>query len=823
MDTKLKSNNEEKSEEKTGKWWQFFIEERRLVGACALLCTAFAALVQLFGLVASTAFAKIIEENGVGFYDYLQDMDRFYFLGIVFFGIFAAVLWLRPNSRLRQSPPASLAPEISLIGILAALDYNWESNYMMFVDTGNHFFGRIGFVAGLFVNTFAMAFMFLLVFIAVASAMQIKDLGFKNYLQQRSFVFLFWQRYSPNIKRACKWLTDIDFTEKTDRAIIKIVLLNLVVTAAFCSAWFFGIVGLVLYSGLLYVVLKKGAQKIKTSHAALLNATGQMAQGRLDVHIDEDLGIFTPLGKELVKVQEGFNLAVKEHTKSQRMKTELISNVSHDLKTPLTAIITYVNLLKQENITDEERKSYVQTLDIKSQRLKSLIEDLFEMSKASSGNIVLHPTKVDLPALVRQVELEASDALNTAQIEFRYNFPQSKIELMLDGEKTSRIFENLIMNVAKYAMPGTRAYVSIVAGEKLVTLEMKNVSKNELSFDSTEITERFMRGDTARSSEGSGLGLAIAKSFAEAQGAQFKIVTDGDMFKVYLTFTRIDGQAVPQSTNSPKQTNEIYENIAVEGFVSQDSSSFKTPSQAFAAQNLQDNVPQYPFGYPTGKHHTPPEENQQRPQNIGDMTLNQMADAAANAANSAVNAVANAARQAAEKAKLAGQATKEEVAAAKIALKMARIQAKEAARQFKKEQREMQKNARYGGAGYTAPPYQEQNVIYVEPILQAEEREPNWPVAETAGAATAKQVDPQFSPPPTALQSTQFVAPDKVPPAAPQEVPKEAVEIEELIKNLPKAKADFDGEEMSEKNEPAPSLSPILELYPMPELLDEER
>lgn len=222
--------------------------------------------------------------------------------------------------------------------------------------------------------------------------------------------------------------------------------------------------------------------------------------------------------------------------KSQRMRTELITNVSHDLKTPLTAIITYTELLQEEGVTETQRKEYLEVLQRKSLRLKTLIEDLFEVSKANSGNVVFHTEKVDICHLVRQMYLEYEDKAAEAGLVFRFQFPQQKVFLMLDGEKTSRVFDNLYTNIIKYAMPDTRVYVSVEADDGEVRIEMKNMSGYELNIPAESLTDRFVLGDSARSSEGSGLGLAIARSFVELQGGKMEIGIDGDLFKVLLTW-----------------------------------------------------------------------------------------------------------------------------------------------------------------------------------------------------------------------------------------------------------------------------------------------
>ena len=239
---------------------------------------------------------------------------------------------------------------------------------------------------------------------------------------------------------------------------------------------------------------------------------------------------------------------MEEEVKSQRMKTELITNVSHDLKTPLTAIITYVNLLKQPQLTKEEREAYIQILDQKSMRLKALIEDLFEVSKANSGSIALNLVEVDVVSLMKQVRLELDDRMRTSGIDFRFQLPDRKIKLLLDSEKTYRVFENLLINIVKYGMPGTRAYIEITEREEEgqekpgeVHVAMKNISAAELSDDDRDLTDRFVRGDQSRNTEGSGLGLAIARSFVELQGGRFELETEADLFKVTLMWKK-DGE-----------------------------------------------------------------------------------------------------------------------------------------------------------------------------------------------------------------------------------------------------------------------------------------
>lgn len=291
------------------------------------------------------------------------------------------------------------------------------------------------------------------------------------------------------------------------------------------------------------IVIKKKKRRVQKAkwqkkYGFLLSALQSVSEGNLQTEFSGDWGEFEPLKEEFTNLQTAFLRAVEEEVKSQRMRNELITNVSHDLKTPLTAILTYTELLQGKNVTEQQREEYLAVLRRKSLRLKTLIEDLFEVSKASSGNVTLERERVDICSLMRQVYLEYEDGAKVSGLTFRFQFPDEKIYLLLDGEKTCRIFDNLYANILKYAMPDTRVYVSVACEGEYVRIEMKNISGTELNIPAESLTERFVRGDSARSSEGSGLGLAIARSFVELQEGRMQIEIDGDLFKVTIIWLR---------------------------------------------------------------------------------------------------------------------------------------------------------------------------------------------------------------------------------------------------------------------------------------------
>lgn len=363
-----------------------------------------------------------------------------------------------------------------------------------------------------------------------------REHGIWSYIKMRSLTFRFFPYIKNKVLGFYSTMIHFDVTQNAKKHIFKIVLINAVILFVISSLWFGGVAITVIYSVILYFILKKYVSDLQKKYGILLGATNAIAEGNLNVVITEDIGIFEPFKPQISRIQYGFRNAVEEEVKSQRMKAELITNVSHDLKTPLTAIITYIGLLQNENITEEQRKEYLATLEKKSIRLKVLIEDLFEVSKATSRAVTLNIMDVDIMSLVKQVELEMSDKLKDSNLEVKMNLSESRIILPLDSQKTYRIYENLFGNIAKYAMSGTRVYVTGFQIDDMVVISLRNISSAEILVSPQELTDRFVRGDASRNTEGSGLGLAIAKSFTELQNGHLDIEVDGDLFKVTTTW-----------------------------------------------------------------------------------------------------------------------------------------------------------------------------------------------------------------------------------------------------------------------------------------------
>lgn len=291
-------------------------------------------------------------------------------------------------------------------------------------------------------------------------------------------------------------------------------------------------ISLLLLSGVIYIAvmldrLRRGGEKI--------------AAGDLEYKIDTShmRGGFKNFGESLNNINKGLQTAVNERIKSERFKTELITNVSHDIKTPLTSIINYVDLIKKENPEDEKIREYTQVLDRQSSRLKKLIEDLVEASKASTGNLSVHLTECEVGVLLAQTVGEFDDRLRKSEITPVLNIPEYGVKIFADPRHLWRVFENLMSNVCKYSPPSSRVYIDIIRRDGMVDIMFRNISRYELNVSPEELMERFVRGDKSRSTEGSGLGLSIARSLVELQNGKMSITVDGDLFKVVLSFREI--------------------------------------------------------------------------------------------------------------------------------------------------------------------------------------------------------------------------------------------------------------------------------------------
>ena len=334
------------------------------------------------------------------------------------------------------------------------------------------------------------------------------------------------------------FLKDIKITKKLVLYFILFILANLVCFGILWSNGFPGFVLTVLLYGVTYSFL---SERIK-SYAKISETVHELYNGNTEIEIDENQMVkeMQETAKEINDIAGGLSNAIEEKLKSERLKTELITNVSHDIKTPLTSIINYVDLLKKENIQGEKAIEYLNILDSKSQRLKKLTEDLVEASKASSGAIKLNMERLNVNELIKQVSGEFEDKFKVHNLEEIIAFPENDVYINADSRYMYRVLENMYSNISKYAMEGTRVYTDILQKDNTISIELKNVSKQKLNISVDELMQRFVRGEASRNTEGSGLGLSIARSLTELQGGQFNIYLDGDLFKVTIEFEKMN-------------------------------------------------------------------------------------------------------------------------------------------------------------------------------------------------------------------------------------------------------------------------------------------
>ncbi len=306
------------------------------------------------------------------------------------------------------------------------------------------------------------------------------------------------------------------------------------------SFMFTGVVLIILLIFWMWVYYR--IRKYSRQQEEIKIALEQIYQGQTDIYLDDKEleGILKEMAIYVNDIAGGFSNAIEQSLKSERLKTELITNVSHDIKTPLTSIINYVDLLSNENIQDEKIKEYISILDGKSKRLKKLTEDLLEASKVSSGNVKLNKEEIKVKELINQSIGEFKDKFEEKALKIEMNMPKEEIKIKADNRYMYRVIENLFSNIAKYALENSRIYIDIKKERTKLEISIKNISKDKLNISSDELMQRFVRGDKSRYTEGSGLGLSIAKSLIELQGGEFDIVIDGDLFKVVMKLTALN-------------------------------------------------------------------------------------------------------------------------------------------------------------------------------------------------------------------------------------------------------------------------------------------
>lgn len=321
-----------------------------------------------------------------------------------------------------------------------------------------------------------------------------------------------------------------------------------------------------------------------TQRDILDEAISSISKGdtRYQIDMERLSGKEQDMGEHINNISSGLDTALSQQVKSERLKADLITNVSHDIKTPLTSIINYVDLLKREKIQDPRIAAYLEVLDQKSQRLKTLTEDLVEASKASSGNMKLEISDIDLVELVQQTNGEFEERFAIRRLELVSSVPDDVLVIQADGRRLWRVLENLYTNAVKYAMEHSRVYVDVTSEDEQAIFTIKNVSENPLNIKPDELTERFVRGDVARTTEGSGLGLSIAKSLTELQNGRFEIIIDGDLFKAVVAF--------PIKRSAHKAERPAIEVSAAEAAATAKAAARLVGSAADLAEEMEDSV-----------------------------------------------------------------------------------------------------------------------------------------------------------------------------------------------------------------------------------------
>ena len=446
-----------------------------------------------------------------------------YLIDMVF--IFAFTGHKRGSSEITKFPTADWPFDV--VCILYLLIFTISFNIS---DTGrdDRWFvslGMVMFVIFLIILYFAML-SFLMNFIVNIKAKTL----FKNMLIFRFFRYIF--------RSIGKALRNADVTKKA------VLYFGIFAASEFIILLMFSMLGTEGTSALLFLLFLVNIfifiviYKVMTGVTEIEIAEQNIIAGNLDYKLNtaKYKGDLKIIAEGLNEIGTGLENAVSGRMKSERFKTELITNVSHDIKTPLTSIINYTDLLKKENIETEPVKGYIEVLDRQSERLKKLINDLLEASKASSGNIKMDIAEVDAGLMLEQVYGEYQDKFEKAGLTGIVTKPSETIHIKADVNHLFRVFDNILGNVVKYAQPDTRVYIDLIKNAGKVTIAFKNISKEKLNITGEELMERFVRGDRARNTEGSGLGLSIAKSLTSLMGGELEIMVDGDLFKVEVRF-----------------------------------------------------------------------------------------------------------------------------------------------------------------------------------------------------------------------------------------------------------------------------------------------
>ncbi len=321
---------------------------------------------------------------------------------------------------------------------------------------------------------------------------------------------------------------------KTSENVFWKLLLLMLAVSLLSATWILLIPVLVL----IFLFVPKYARK----YAEIKEGVSQVKSGNLDYQIPvQGDGELERLAASINEISEAASVAVQNELKNQRMKTDLISNVSHDLKTPLTSMVSYVDLLKTEGLNSVNAPQYLEIIDEKTRRLQKLTEDLFEAAKASSGTIPVDMEKIEMSSIVNQALAELEEQLEAGRLEIIFTNKADDVYVMADGQLLWRVIENLLVNVSKYALPGSRVYLDLLErGNRMIVLEIKNMSRDPLNISADELMERFKRGDESRNTEGSGLGLSIAKDLTNLMEGVFRISIDGDLFKASVALRRAE-------------------------------------------------------------------------------------------------------------------------------------------------------------------------------------------------------------------------------------------------------------------------------------------